>query len=286
MHPPGSNYLLVDFGDGRKLESFDGVLVDRPCQAAEHCKKVSSKSWLNAQLRFEVREGAGWQGTSSVASEWRFQFGSVVLQLKPTPFGHIGVFPEQQFNWHWLSELVKSQDRDHVRCLNLFAYTGASTLVLAAAGCEVTHVDASRPTLQWARANAESSVLQTAPIRWIQEDARRFVEREIKRGNRYDIVLLDPPTYGHGPKGQVWDFERDMELLLEQCFEVLNETPMAVLWTGHSESRLLTELSKKFSEQTACLGLKEFTSERAQLQDSADRPLDCGFKIRWSATGM
>jgi 23S rRNA (cytosine1962-C5)-methyltransferase len=285
MHPPGSNYLLVDFGEGRKLESIDGVLLDRPCQAAENCKKANSRKWQNAHLRFDAREGEGWQGTSSLKSNWRFQWGAIGLQLKPTPFGHIGVFPEQQSNWQWLTDLVQSKSQDSVRCLNLFAYTGASTLALAAAGCQVTHVDASRPTLQWARENAETSGLQSAPVRWIQEDARRFVEREIKRKNYYDIVLLDPPTYGHGPKGQVWDFEHDMEPLLGHCLEVLSETPIAILWTGHSESNLLIDLPRKFASQTSRLGLKKSKVERAELLDWESRPLDCGFRIRWCRAG-
>jgi 23S rRNA (cytosine1962-C5)-methyltransferase len=280
MFLPPSTYQLLDFGAGRKLERVGGVILDRPSPAAEGISKQQPALWREALFAFGMQGEKDWQHRQALPQPWRFNFAEVQLILRPTPFGHIGVFPEQQINWQWFSQLTAVPVHSK-RCLNLFAYTGASTLALAKAGWQVTHVDASRPTLLWARDNAAASGLSESPIRWIQEDALLFVEREVRRGNRYDLVLLDPPSYGHGPKGEAWNFERDMASLLNAVFGVLVASPVGVLWTGHSESELLRPMLREVKAEAERLQLVAEKIERATLADLKGRELDFGYRVRW-----
>ncbi|HET6883676.1 MAG TPA: class I SAM-dependent methyltransferase, partial [Pirellulales bacterium] len=232
-------YELVDFGDGRKLERFGAYLLDRPSPAAESARPERPELWPQASARFERTSGD--QGTwlpgdpkaPALPERWRILHDRIVLELKPTAVGHLGVFPEQAPNWDWLSEEIAAAGRP-LRLLNLFAYTGASTLTAAAAGAAVTHVDAARSTVAWARRNAELSSLATAPIRWIVEDAATFVRRELKRGNRYELVVLDPPSYGHGRKHAAWKFDEHLVPLLSDCARLLSEKPLGLLLTCHT----------------------------------------------------
>lgn len=283
-----NDYRLLDFGEGRKLEWVHGVILDRPSPAAENTRKRQPSQWREAHLKFDASASKPWRRLRDIPDPWVLPIGQVSLLLRPTPFGHIGVFPEQQQNWAWFESLLTqpnaSPAREIKRCLNLFAYTGASTLVLAQAGWQVTHVDASRPTLLWARENATASGLIDAPIRWIQEDAVRFVEREIRRGNRYDLVLLDPPSFGHGPKGERWTIEEGMVPLLQLVFALLTDQPTGVLWTGHSDTELIQPMVRQLESAANKLGLKAQKMQRATLEDEEGRSLDCGYRLRWLAT--
>lgn len=278
-----SNYRLLDFGDGRKLECVGGVVLDRPSPAAEKFRRRDPGRWREAHLKFDAQAAKQWRHLIELPEPWVLPIGATRLMLRPTPFGHIGVFPEQNENWAWFESLAVTAG-EAKRCLNLFAYTGASSLVLAQAGWHVTHVDASKPTLLWARENAAASGLGEAPIRWIQEDALRFVEREVRRGNRYDLVLLDPPSYGHGPKGERWSIEEGMVSLLTSVFEVVGEQSIGVLWTGHSDSAIIPPILKTVESLAHRNGLKAQDVKRANLEDVNGRCLDFGFRIRWLAT--
>ncbi len=230
-------YELVDFGQGRKLERFGEFLLDRPSPAADGQPKSHPQHWRQAVSRFERTRGerGGWRPAQALPKEWILDCGPFRLQLRPTPYGHLGVFPEQFENWSWIRQQVAARDQP-LRVLNLFAYTGGSTLAAAAAGAEVVHVDAARNVIRWARENAKLSGLEQAPIRWIEEDARRFVQREQRRGNRYDAVILDPPSYGHGPKGESWKMSVDLLPLLRGCGKLTEQQRAFVLLTGHSPS--------------------------------------------------
>jgi 23S rRNA (cytosine1962-C5)-methyltransferase len=287
-----NDYRLLDFGDGRKLELVGGAILDRPSPAADNVRKREPGRWREAHLRFDPQASKPWRRLRDVPEPWIMPLGSVSMLLRPTPFGHIGIFPEQQQNWKWFQELAvkpsenepsENEPRPVKRCLNLFAYTGASSLVLANAGWHVTHVDASRPTLLWGRENAAASGLGEAPIRWIQEDAHRFVEREVRRGNRYDLVLLDPPSFGHGPKGERWSIEEGMLGLLKLVFEVLCDQPTGVLWTGHSDTELIQPLIKEVEKLANDAGLRSQRLQRATIEDDAGRCLDFGYRLRWLA---
>ena len=254
-------YQLLDFGDGRRLERFGPVTFDRPCPAAESVAKADPDAWQRADTRFEGRdtEKGQWTDQRELPGRWTVGHGSLCFELKRTDFGHLGLFPEQAENWDWVSRLasplgegqgegsiLENPSGPHPRplsqrergvslkVLNLFAYTGGSTLAAAAAGADVVHVDAARNIVAWARRNAERSGLGDAPVRWITEEAVKFVERELKRGNRYDAVILDPPSYGHGPRGEVWRLSKHLPRLLSLCGELTAGRPKFMLLTCHT----------------------------------------------------
>ena len=243
---PMGDYELIDFGRGRKLERFSRWLLDRPCRGATGDPKAGPDVWKRATARYlgdRIGDGRwsppveAWKsatcrvnfGDQSMESE---QLG-LAFQLTPTPAGQVGLFPDQQSNWSWIGSQVRRVGRP-LSLLNLFAYTGGSTLAAAVAGARVTHIDAARTSVEHARCNARLTGLTEHPIRWIVEDALKFCQREVRRGNRYDCVILDPPSYGHGPKGQVWKIERDLLPLLEMCGKLTGRQPVLVLVTCHT----------------------------------------------------
>jgi 23S rRNA (cytosine1962-C5)-methyltransferase len=237
-----SDYQLLDFGEGRKLEQFGDYVVDRPAPAADGIPRSQPELWSQATARFELLgrnrggERGRWVPAGALPQTWTIAFGPLRFELKPTDFGHLGVFPEQAANWEWITQQVRSVKTDAIRpkVLNLFAHTGGSTLAAALAGAEVVHVDSAKSAVAWARRNAELSGLADARIRWIVEDAARFVRRELDRGHHYDAVILDPPSYGHGPAGETWKFEEDLHGLLAACVELATGRRRFVLLTCHT----------------------------------------------------
>ena len=235
-------YELLDFGRGRKLERFGEVLVDRPCPVAT--RRPVLDDWGHAQLRFDPNAKPKWKRRGQVSTPWRMAWGEVHFQLDVTPAGQVGVFPEQEASWQYIAR--KLANREQARVLNLFAYTGGSTLAAATAGAEVVHVDAAKPVVQWAKENAKRSGMAEAPIRWIVEDAPKFVRREVKRGNRYDAIIMDPPSYGHGPKKEAWKLSTDLMDLLRDCKQLLTSAsrvfpfvvPHARIWPCRIECRI------------------------------------------------
>jgi 23S rRNA (cytosine1962-C5)-methyltransferase len=240
------DYELLDFGDGRRLERFGEIVLDRPCPAAEAFGRANPDLWTQADSRFEGRdqERGQWTDRRELPEQWVVAHGPLRFESKRTEFGHLGLFPEQAENWDWIGEHsrlpasrradVPSAAKRSLKILNLFAYTGGSTLAAAVVGAEVVHVDAAKNIVAWARRNAELSGLAGATIRWIAEDAERFVKRELKRGNRYDAVILDPPSYGHGPRGEVWRLSKHLPRLLDLCAELTAGRPRFMLLTCHT----------------------------------------------------
>lgn len=234
-------YKLLDFGSGRRLERFGNIVLDRPCPSAKRVSISDLELWKLTDARFEETFGSesGERGFWSILSEsgktvlegWTISLGPgpVRMELKGTPFGHIGIFPEQLENWNRIAEYFLKVG--NLKLLNLFGYTGASTLAAAVAGAETTHLDAAKNVVQWGRRNAELSGLAEAPIRWIAEDARKFVKRELKRGNHYDAIILDPPSYGHGSHGEVWRIHKHLPCLLAGCLELIagSDSPFLLL---------------------------------------------------------
>jgi 23S rRNA (cytosine1962-C5)-methyltransferase len=221
-----SGYELIDAGDERRLERFGGRLVDRPAPAVLEPRR-DPEPWSRVDLRFE--RGRGW---SSAVDPWTVDLAGLTLEVRATETGQLGVFPEHAVHWPWLEREVRARKAEP-NVLNLFAYTGATTLALARAGARVSHVDATRTSVGWARGNAELSGLGDAPIRWLVDDALEFTRREVRRGRRYDGLILDPPSYGHGRGGRVWSIERDLPELLEACAAVATEDAF-VLLTAHT----------------------------------------------------
>jgi len=313
-----SQYELLDFGDGRKLERIGGYVIDRPSPAAEReSRATEDHAWAAAAARFErtARDEGEWSTTLEPQKPWFVEHGALRLELKRTDFGHVGVFPEQAENWDWIARQVRAASRP-LNVLNLFAYTGASTLAAAVAGAAVVHVDSARNTVAWASRNARHSGLAEAPIRWIVEDAARFVRREIRRGNCYDGVILDPPSYGHGPKGEPWKLGEHLMPLLRDCAVLLGLQPAPAVVAAKASMRsaddvaeasnrpdgaanshspafvLLTCHSPGFgpAELGACLADAFFGScgprveaKRLRLRAADGRTLDAGVVARWSA---
>lgn len=281
-----SDYQLLDCGEGRKLEMVAGVVLDRPAPPADGLPRRDAAAWRRWDARYLRSADArgAWTVRRPPPADWHFAGPGFRLELRLTEFGHVGVFAEQQDNWDWIrGQLGGAAGAEPPRVLNLFAYTGASTLVAAAAGAVVTHVDAARSTVEWARHNAELSGLAGAPIRWIVEDAPLFVRREITRGRRYDAVILDPPSYGHGPDGQAWHFDQHAAELLAACGELTGGQPRFVLLTCHSpgcgpgEARELLRLALPAG---ATAGI---TAHRLELAAASGARLDCGVCARWAA---
>jgi len=286
-------YQLLDFGHGRRLERFGPVVLDRPCPAADEVAPSDPSLWDTADARFMRTDGkeGEWTCGRPLPDRWTISHGSLTLELKRTEFGHLGVFAEQAVNWDWLTVQISAAraanrppdaDAPPLKVLNLFAYTGASTLTAAAAGAEVTHVDAARNVLAWARRNADLSGMSDAPIRWIAEDAQKFVRRELKRGNRYDAVILDPPSYGHGPRGEVWRLGKHLPKLLAMCGK---------LTAGHRRFLLLTCHTPQFGpdrlQQLAADTLPggRVTARPLTLRTGGKRHLPSGVAVRWTPDG-
>jgi 23S rRNA (cytosine1962-C5)-methyltransferase len=282
------DYELIDFGEGRKLERFGEWMLDRPAPAAMGVRKARPKAWSEITGKYAgERAAAGewtppidrWSATPELQVPLR-SGGSFSMSAFPLPSGQIGVFPEQFENWQWLAKHV-ARSAEPVQALNLFGYTGGSTLALAAAGASVVHIDAAKSAVALTGANAHASGLGDRPIRRIAEDVLRFCRREVKRGNRYDAIVLDPPTYGHGPKGEEWQIKRDLLPLLELCGELTERRPKFVLLTCHSPGIGPAELSAYLSEGIfgAC-GQPPRTGELF-LETAQGRRLPSGVFARW-----
>ena len=277
-------YRLIESGAGRKLESFAGTITDRPCAAAVWPQR-SREAYRRADVRFE-RDASGrgrWQMRRQVPSSWSMDFGGITWGLRPNDYGHLGIFPEQESNWRWIGREVERIRAEGTtpRVLNLFGYTGGSTLAAAKAGAEVCHVDASKTSTRIARENAEATGLGESPIRWIVEDALLFVDREIRRGRDYHGVVLDPPSYGRGRRGEVWQLEDRVMELLKKCREVMTDTPEFFLLTGHSPGFTPVVLANLVGElfPTPAQPLEML------IPSDDDRPLPSGAAARWSKGG-
>ncbi len=275
-------YSLLDFGGGRKLERFGPVILDRYSPSAEGCPIQSPHLWHEATARYVRRnETQGeWQERAPLPARWEIAAGPLRFRLKTTAFGHLGLFPEQFANWQWLQQACAAAERP-LRILNLFAYTGGATLACVSAGAEVTHVDAAANVVKWARANAALSSMAEAPIRWIAEDARKFVKREHKRGNHYDGVILDPPTYGHGSKGEVWRIGRHLPLLMGHLSQLLADVPRLVLLTCHSPGYEAAALKNLVQETFPQLAPSRIEAGPLQIADRQQRQLPSGHFARF-----
>jgi 23S rRNA (cytosine1962-C5)-methyltransferase len=296
-----ADYELLDFGEGRKLERFGSMMLDRPAPAAGEVARSQPELWSQATARFEVvgdprgGERGRWIPCDALPERWTVAFGPLRFELKPTDFGHVGVFPEQAANWKWIARQVRAPaaESPRLKVLNLFAHTGGSTLAAAAVGAEVVHVDSARNVVAWAGRNAELSGLASAPIRWIVEDAARFVRRELKRGNRYDAVILDPPSFGHGPAGETWKLEDDLPALLAACTELTAGRRRFVLLTCHTQSvtpaaareLLSAAFMKAPPESDRCISVcaDRVAAGELSIESASENRLPCGVHARCSA---
>lgn len=278
-----NSYTLLDSGEGQKLERFGPYVLARPASQAVWRRQHSDGRWRSPSAIF-TRDGTNqWIASPPLPTSWQIQYAEIAFKLAPTDFGHVGIFPEQVPLWQWLRDILKSEKRPSPpRVLNLFAYTGGATIAAAQAGAAVCHLDASKPTIAWARENAAINNLGKAPIRWISDDVLKFLQREIRRGQSYDAIVLDPPTFGRGPDGELFKIEEQIVPLLQQCRSLLSDKPICILFSCHTPgfSPLLLELLLK----QALEGLSgNITSGELILAgaEAATYPLPCGAYARW-----
>ena len=230
-------YELLDAGAGRKLERFGPIVLDRPCAQAVWQPQLDARQWSQEADAFFTREhGARWQFRRPAIREgWECTLAGVSMLLRPTDFGHVGMFPEHSFGWTKMKETLRAtKHAQPPNVLNLFAYSGGATIAAAQAGAMVCHLDASKKMVDWARENAALNHLEEAPIRWITDDVQKFLKREIRRGRRYDAIVLDPPSFGRGTNQELFQIDHNMLEVLDLCRQVLAEQPLFVLLTCHT----------------------------------------------------
>ena len=233
------DYELVDSGDGRKLERFGRYMLARPCSQALWRPTLTESDWSRADAAFDREDGNRWHGRTNLPESWTIETAGIRFKLGGTDFGHLGIFPEQRAQWRWIREKVEKKVKGEgqgrtVSVLNLFAYSGGGTMAAALGGAEVCHLDASKGMVEWARENARLNGLAERPIRWIVDDAHKFMKREIRRGRKYDAIILDPPTFGRGAGGEMYKIERDLKETLGLVKDLLSDTPAFVLFSSHT----------------------------------------------------
>lgn len=283
------DYALLDSGDGRKLERYGPYRIIRPePQAMWSPRRVGE--WETADAHFVGSSSADddsdgrWRYRKPLGETWRLSYDGITFLGRFTAFRHVGVFPEQETHWRWLEERLRAARRP-TKVLNLFAYTGLASLVAARAGAEVTHIDASKKAIAWARENQKVAGLETLPIRWICEEAMKFVEREARRGHRYDGIILDPPKFGHGPKGEVWDLYSNLPDMMRACRGLLGDAPLFLILTAYSIRASFLAIDELAAECLHDLGGLLESGELVLREQGGGRALSTSLFSRWSPHG-
>jgi 23S rRNA (cytosine1962-C5)-methyltransferase len=285
--PGFADYGLLDSGDGRKLERFGRFTVERPEPQALWRPVLEPGAWLRADATFKASdahdEGGGgrWRTNTAVPETWPVRVLDITALCRLTNFRHLGLFPEQLPNWEWMIGWLRAERGRPQRVLNLFAYTGAASLLAARAGAEVTHVDASRKAIAWAKQNQAVSRLGEAPIRWILDDARKFVAREVRRANRYQLILIDPPKFGRGPSGEEWDVFTHLAPLLRDCAQLLAPGRAALVLTTYAIRASALAMDGLMRECLADRGGVTESGELAVIEQSRGRLLPTSLYTRW-----
>jgi len=282
------DYELLDSGDGKKLERFGDYVLARPCSQAVWKPILPTRSWQAASASFDREEGNQWHNRGALPKEWTIQIAGLTFKLSGTDFGHLGLFPEQRAQWLWIQKQVRTaceQRNRPIHVLNLFAYSGGSTLAAAAGGAEVCHLDASKGMVQWARENAALNRLQTHPIRWIVDDAHKFLCREAKRDRRYDAVILDPPTFGRGQNSEMYKIERDLPETLRLCRALLTPDPLFLLLSAHTPGYSPVVLQNVLGQAVDGLDGGLASGEMLLTGKPEVLPTPCGAYARWATHG-
>jgi 23S rRNA (cytosine1962-C5)-methyltransferase len=298
--PNWTDYELLDSGEGQKLERFGSYTFIRPEVQALWRKSLPMKKWQAAHAIFQPsgeESGGHWQFTKKIPEKWEMGYSlnrngesggvEIHFSVMTTPGRHLGVFPECAAQWDWMENLIRrrgqspGKDSHEIRVLNLFGYTGLATLAAATAGAMVTHVDASRKSVIWARENQVLSRLEDKPVRWIVDDARKFVEREARRGAKYDGIILDPPKFGRGPKGEVWEVYRSLPELLQACRRVLSDQPLFVVLTIYAVKLPAINAYSTLEEMMKNSGGMLECGELVTREKSAGRMLSQAVYARW-----
>jgi len=278
------DYEILDMADGEKLERWGDIILIRPDPQIIWKNKSFPEKWKTANATY-VRSNTGggmWKYNKKVPASWKIKYKDLTFNIKPMGFKHTGLFPEQAVNWDWMIDKIKNAKRE-INVLNLFAYTGGATVACSYAGAKVVHVDSSKGMVTWAKENAETSGLKDKPIRYIVDDVRKFVEREIRRGNKYDAIIMDPPSYGRGKNGEVWQFENNISDLVNLCKQVLSDKPLFFLINSYT-----TGISSRVLEDILYLELdrkdgKLSSGEIGLPMKDSKLVLPCGIYGRWES---
>ncbi|CAM3898868.1 class I SAM-dependent methyltransferase [Cohnella lubricantis] len=279
------DYELIDTGNGEKLERWGSVILRRPDPQIIWPLTQETPNWKNVHGHYHRSSSGGgqWDFRKDMPERWTIGYGPLKFHIKPTNFKHTGLFPEQAVNWSWMMERIRSANRP-IRVLNLFAYTGGATVASAAAGADVCHVDAAKGMVQWAKENAQLSGLESAPIRYITDDVFKFVQREQRRGRQYEAIIMDPPSYGRGPNGEMWKLEENLFPFLESCASILSDRPLFVLINSYTtglsptvlNNLLKMSIGRKFGGQIDC-------GEIGLPITASGMTLPCGIYGRWES---
>lgn len=275
------DYEILDMANGEKLEKWKDVILVRPDPQIIWKSKSFPERWKNANARY-IRSSTGggnWDFNKKVPANWQVKYKELIFNIKPMGFKHTGLFPEQAVNWDWMINKIQHANRD-IKVLNLFAYTGGATVACSYAGASVCHVDSSKGMVTWAKENITSSGLQNNPVRYIIDDVVKFVNREIRRGNKYDAIIMDPPSYGRGTNGEVWKFEENISDLVELCTKVLSDRPLFFLINSYT-----TGISSTVLENILRLNIKAkgklSSGELGLPMKDSNLVLPCGIFSRW-----
>ncbi|MGF6989866.1 23S rRNA (cytosine1962-C5)-methyltransferase [Lachnospiraceae bacterium PM6-15] len=276
------DYEVLDCSDGEKLERFGDYRLIRPDPQVIWNTPKTDPRWgqINAHYHRSKKGGGEWEFID-LPEQWQIHYGELTFNLKPFNFKHTGIFPEQATNWDWFGEKIRKSDRS-VKVLNLFAYTGGATLAAAAAGASVTHVDASKGMVAWAKENATSSGLIDKPIRWLVDDCLKFVEREQRRGNTYDAIIMDPPSYGRGPKGEIWKIEDAIHPLIKACRKILSKDPLFFLINSYTTGLAPAVLTYMLATELKDFGGQITADEIGLPVTDTGLVLPCGASCRFS----
>ncbi|HOZ55598.1 MAG TPA: class I SAM-dependent methyltransferase [Clostridia bacterium] len=276
-----NDYEILDMANGEKLERWNNVFLVRPDPQIIWKTKTYSEKWkqVNAKYNRSTTGGGSWEYNKKIPSSWKVTYKNLVFNIKPMGFKHTGLFPEQAVNWDWMINRIITQKRE-IKVLNLFAYTGGATVACASAGASVCHVDSSKGMVSWAKENIISSGLEKKQVRYIIDDVVKFVNREIRRGNKYDAIIMDPPSYGRGSNGEIWKFEENISDLVELCTQVLSDNPLFFLINSYT-----TGISSNVLENILRLNIKnngKFSNGEIGLpMTSSSLILPCGIYGRW-----
>ena len=275
------DYEILDMANGEKLERWGNVILIRPDPQIIWKNRSFPKKWdlANARYNRSSSGGGGWKYNKKMPESWKIKYKDLTFNIKPMGFKHTGLFPEQAVNWDWMISKIKNEKRD-IKILNLFAYTGGATVACSYAGASVCHVDSSKGMTTWAKENLASSGLSDRPVRFIVDDVVKFVNREIRRGNKYDGIIMDPPSYGRGTNGEVWKFEDNISDLVELCSKVLSDNPLFFLINSYT-----TGISSTVLENILRLNIKKdgkFSHGEIGLpMTNSKLILPCGIYGKW-----
>ena len=275
------DYEIIDMANGEKLERWGGITLIRPDPQIIWKEKSFPSKWKSANARYARSKtgGGNWEYKTRIPDKWSIKYKNLVFNIKPMGFKHTGLFPEQAVNWDWMINKIQEEKRD-IKVLNLFAYTGGATVACLSAGAYVCHVDSSKGMVQWAKENVISSKLQDRPVRYIIDDVVKFVEREIRRGNTYDAIIMDPPSYGRGAKGEVWQFEENISDLVNLCTKVLSDNPLFFLINSYTTGISPEVLSNILKINVKYKG-KISAGEIGLPMQNSNLVLPCGIYGRW-----